>query len=153
MSMNAWIAEYIALMDAVVGIPLTATPLETAFIKMGDQCRKMMGVAHIGVPPDTTTIQVSIYQASASDGTGETSLKDATLRAAHATNNDDKIIIVEVDMDDVEAGDAAKPWVQLRLTAGIANYILAASLMLFGGDIRNRPAADIDDSNILEIKR
>lgn len=153
MSMNAWIAEYVALMDSIVGIPLTATPLATAWIEMGDKIRKLMGVCDVGEPATTTTIQVSMYQASDNSGTGAVSLKAASEIGAHATDNDDKIVIIEVDMDDVEAGDPTKTFVQMRLTAGTANYTLAASLMLFGGDIRNQRAVDIDDSDILEIIR
>lgn len=151
---SAWLAEQIAVVATKVGAPLAATPLETAYIKLGDKFRKVMAICNMGLPKSDADVDVAVWQASASDGTGEAILKAATQRGGHATDNDNKIIIVEVDMDDVEAGDASKPWVALRMTISTEETTpTAACLVMLAGDARNQPLADIDDSDIVEIKR
>lgn len=95
------------------------------------------------------TVDALVQQCTAADGTGAATLKAATQLAAHASNNDNKQIVIEVKASDL---GAAYRWVRPRLVTGGATGGPAVCVGV-AYTSRNEPASDGDLSSVVEIKR
>lgn len=95
------------------------------------------------------TIDCGVYEATDSGGTGAQALKAATQLAAHATNNDGKQIVIEVDTRKLSSGFTH---VAPRMITGGATGGPAAAVVL-GVVNRYDPGTNADLSSVVEIAR
>lgn len=139
------INEKVGVLVAKAGTA-NSTPLVSSYI-----LPKTRRVALIAVLGDMAaeTIDVAIYRASDSSGTGAESAKAATQLAAHASNNDNGIIIIELNDDEFSE---SKPYLAGRAVTGGATGG-PVGLVLVGMDTREDEMTSIDSSSIKEIKR
>ena len=95
------------------------------------------------------TIDFKAYSCD-SDGSNAAALRSATQLAAHASNNDNKQIVIGVRAEDLIA--SGKQYCKFGLVTGNSTGGPAAVLVL-GVDARATPASDIDLSTVVEIKQ
>lgn len=135
---------------AVVGTidPQTVanTELFTDVIDMS-KFRQALGVALLGNMA-AETIDFTCYVCD-SGGNNATELKDCTQLAAHASNNDNKQLVISVRAEDLV--DASYTYIKFGLVTGAGTGGPAAVLAL-GVDARNEPASDADLSSVVEIQ-
>lgn len=123
---------------------------------------RAVGIALIGVPDDTETIEAKLIAYSSTAGADATDIATAAWGSAHATNNDNIQIVVETNADDIErisrdaiiAGTNTNPLRYLRFvvtTAVAQGEPLAAILLAF--DPRHGPTSGLDLASVVEIKR
>lgn len=91
-----------------------------------------------------------MVQSCDSDGSNAATLRAATQRAAHASNNDGKQIVISVEGSDLDA--SGKRYCRGRLITGGATGGPAAVLAI-GLDARYEPASDNDLADVVEIKQ
>lgn len=95
------------------------------------------------------TIDCGVYEATDGSGTGAQALKAATQLAAHASNNDNKQIVIEVDTRKLSSGFTH---VAPRMVTGGATGGPAAAIGL-GAVNRFDPGTDADLASVAEIAR
>lgn len=95
------------------------------------------------------TIDCGVYEATDSGGTGAQALKAATQLAAHASNNDNKQIVIEVNAANLSSGftHVAPRMVTGNTTGGAASAIGLAAVN------RYDPANAGDLATVVEIAR
>lgn len=84
-----------------------------------------------------------------SDGSGNVTLKAATQLAAHASNNDNKVIVIAVDANELTA--SGKSYVRGKITTGGVTGG-TCSIAALGVEPRHGVAADVDNAAVVEIK-
>lgn len=84
-----------------------------------------------------------------SGGTNNVTLKAATQLAAHASNNDSKIIAIGVNVDEMIA--SGKEYVRGKITTG-AGVGGTCTILVLGLEPMYGPAAGFDDANVVEVK-
>jgi hypothetical protein len=83
-----------------------------------------------------------------SGGTGNVTLKAATQLAAHAANNDSKIIVIAVDSNDLAGTD--QEHIRGKITTGGVTGG-TCSIAVIGLEPRYGPAGDNDNTAVVEI--
>lgn len=97
------------------------------------------------------TIDARVQEATDSSGTGAKALKSATQLAAHATNNDNKQIVITVRQEDLDR-DNDFTHVAGRLVTGNTTGGPACCIGI-GHDPVYGPASDDDLATVVEIER
>lgn len=147
--MNKTMAERAAALAFKAGT-VSSTQLVTTAVNMaGGNFRRLMGVCILG-DMAAETIDFRLEKCSDSTGTGAVALKSATQLAAHATNNDNKAIIINVDVAEL-SGETTLTYVRCRAVTGGATGG-ACGLLLMGSNHRHGPMADFDSADVVEIK-
>lgn len=147
--MNSQLGERWAVIASKAGTA-TSTPLVTNYVDTASaNWRRFIGIAVLGIITDAETLDFSFVKASDSSGTGKATLKAATQRAAHATANDNKVIIISLDMKDILA-DETKTFIGLNcVTSSTGGGIVG--LTLLASDGRHGPVSEFDYVNVVEI--
>lgn len=83
-----------------------------------------------------------------SNGSGNVTLKAATQLAAHASNNDNKVIVIAVDTNDLAGSD--QEHIRGKITTGGATGG-TCTIAVIGLESRYGPAGDNDMSAVVEI--
>lgn len=152
---NAWVSERVGILDATLGIPVQATPLESiVFAQVGKPFRKFAVVFHLAeTTPDTQTVLCEIYQADDAAGANPVRLKSAVILAAHGSDNDGVSVVIDLKASEVEAGDKTKDFIGGRITVGNADSTIGCAITILGMDERHGPINVIDAANIVQIAR
>ena len=138
-------AEEIAVAAATVGTA-NSTPLVTSYVTAANAGRAML-IARLG-DMASETIDIAIYQGQGGS-TGAKSLKAATQLAAHASNNDSKVVVVSVDLNDLDVDGGFTHIAGRCVTGGATGGTVA--LVLLTGDLRYAPASLVDSSDVVQI--
>jgi hypothetical protein len=108
-----------------------------------------LGIALLG-DMAAETIDFKCYTC-ASDGSGAVQLKAATQLAAHATNNDNKQVAINVRAEEViSASNQTKQYIKFGLVTGGATGG-AACVVALGLKPRFGPGTDDDLSSVVEV--
>jgi hypothetical protein len=84
-----------------------------------------------------------------SNGANNVALKEATQLAAHASNNDSKVIVIGVEANQVAA--SGKSYIRGKITTG--NTVGGTcTIAVFGLEPRNGPASGGDNAAVVEVK-
>lgn len=89
-----------------------------------------------------------IVERCESNGSSNATLKSATQLAAHASNNDSKVIVIAVDANELAGTD--QEHIRGKITTGGATGG-TCSIAVIGIEARYGPAGDNDDSAVVEI--
>ncbi|HYD58963.1 MAG TPA: hypothetical protein VEC35_01315 [Noviherbaspirillum sp.] len=146
MTVNAGAGEKLALVGTIDPQTVANTELFTDVVDMS-KFHQVLATAFLGNMA-AETIDFKAYTCN-SDGSGATQLKAATQLAAHASNNDNKQIAIQVRAD--ELGPLGKQYVKFGLVTGGATGGPAA-VSVVGVDGRYQPEVDNDLSSVAEIK-
>ncbi|MGQ0589314.1 MAG: hypothetical protein ACT4N8_07270 [Sphingosinicella sp.] len=146
MNPNA-VAEALAVLSTIDPGTITSTP------KVGDwvavkNYHKLIAIFLLG-DIVAETIDAAVQEAQSGSGTGAQAFKAATQLAAHATNNDNVQIVIEIDVSKISAGFTH---VAPRLVTGGITGGPAAAVIL-GVVNRFDPASDSDLASVVEIAR
>ena len=140
-------AERQAVLAAKAGTA-SSTPLVTSYVSAAN-AQKLLAVAVLG-DMASETIDVAIYQATDASGTSAKSAKAATQLSAHASNNDNKVILIQLDPADLDL-DYGFTFVAVRCVTG--NTVGGAvGLVLLGDGLRYGPGSLVDNAAVVEIK-
>lgn len=144
---NKQLGEVIAVLAAKAGTA-NSTPLVTSYVSaaLADT------VALVAVLGDMAaeTIDVALYQATDSGGTGAKALKAAAQLAAHASNNDNKVVVVSVRKEELDIANGFVFVAGRCVTGGATGG--AVGLSVLGGDLRFGPASAVDSAAVVEVK-
>ena len=144
--MNSLLSERVAVLASKTAACTSVAALQTTPVKVAPNFRRCALVALTG-DMAAETIDVSIHQATLVDLTGDASLKAATQLAAHATNNDNKCIIINLRQSEIVA---AKPFISgYAITGSTTGGVM--SLTLLGIDERHGPLSSFDSAAVVEI--
>ncbi|MGH8578871.1 MAG: hypothetical protein ACREVK_01675 [Gammaproteobacteria bacterium] len=139
--------EQLAIVSTIDPQTVTSMPQTGDYVDMS----KYHSVAFFFALGDMAaeTIDASVLEATSSAGAGAQALKAATQLAAHASNNDLKQIVIEVNASDLTAGFryVAPKLVTGSTTGGPASCVGLAYKS------RNNPASDGDLASVVQIKR
>ncbi len=138
-------SERIAVVGTIDPQTVINTEVFTDVVDMKN-FHECMGVALLGNMA-SETIDFAVYTCD-SDGNNATELKDATQLAAHASNNDNKQIVINVKSQDLAA--ANKRYIKFGLVTG-SNTGGPASVVALGVSPRFAPASDSDLNTVVEI--
>lgn len=144
---NRQLAEQAAVLAIRAGTA-NSTPLVTPYVDVS-KVESLQLVAALG-DMAAEAIDVGIYQATDTSGTGAKVAKAATQLAAHATNNDNKAVVVGMRKDELDLAGGFKFVAGRAVTGGATGG--ACGLVLQGGGNRYGPAADIDAAAVAEVK-
>lgn len=144
---NKQLAEDVAVLAATQGTA-SSTPLVTSYAD-AKNVDTIMLVASLGNMA-AETIDVALYQATDTSGTSAKSLKAATQLAAHATNNDNKIVVVSVRKEELDLANGFDCVAGRIVTGGATGG--TCGLTVLGGDLRYGPASAVDAAEVVEVK-
>ena len=138
-------SERIAVVGTIDPQTVMNTELFTDVVDM-KHFHECMGIALLGNMA-AETIDFAVYTCD-SDGNNATELKDITQLAAHATNNDNKQVIINVKSQDLAS--ANKRYVKFGLVTG-SNTGGPAAVVALGVSPRYAPGTDNDLNTVVEI--
>lgn len=129
---------------------VTTTEVFTDVIDM-DDWDQVLFVFSIGVAGDTDAIVARVVTCT-SAGASAAAFKTASTRTAHATDNDNKQIVISVSAEDLAGGTAstADRYVKGGLVAASAGTL--ASCVVLGMVPKHGPANDSDLATVVEIE-
>jgi hypothetical protein len=136
--MSKSLAEELAMMAHAVGTA-SSTPLVTSYVSAKNFGRALL-IARLG-DMASETVDVAIYQGQGGS-TNAKSLKAATQLAAHASNNDNGILLIGVDLNDLDVANGFTHIAGRIVTGGVTGG--TCTLVLLGGDCRFGPASLVD---------
>lgn len=139
-------AEQNALLVAVQGTA-SSTPLVSSYVS-AKNAGEITAVVHFG-DMASETIDVALYQATDTSGTGAKALKAITQIAAHASNNDSKQVIVSARADEMDV-DGGFNTVAVRIVTGGATGGTVNG-QVWGSDLRYQPASLVDNASVVQI--
>jgi len=144
---NKQLAENVAVLAAKAGTA-NSTPLVTSYVNVNNADTIML----VAVTADmaSETIDIALYQATDTSGTSAKALKAATQLAAHATNNDNKIVVISVRKEELDLANGFVTVAGRCVTGGATGGVVGLSVL--GGDLRYAPAAGYDSSSVVEVK-
>ena len=145
---NTQLPESVAVLAAKAGTA-SNTPLETSYVSIAN-FDALMGALVTVAPTDAETLDFAIYQATDSSGTSAKILKAATQRAAHATNNDAKVIVVGARKEELDMANSFTHVAVRCTTSGATGGVVG--MFLLGGDARYEPVAGYDNAAVVEVK-
>lgn len=145
---NVAAAEKIALVGTIDPGTVANTEVFTDVIDMA-KWHQAMGIALLGNMA-SETIDFKAYRCAA-DGSSKVALKSATQLAAHATNNDNTQVVINVRSEDLSAAADGARYVVFGLVTGGATGGPAAAVAL-GVDARFNPASADDLASVQQIK-
>lgn len=137
------LAEDLAVLAHTAGTA-NSTPLVTAYAS-AKHCGRINLLARLG-DMASETIDIALYQATDSGGTGAKALKAATQLAAHASNNDSTAHVISVDANDLDI-EGGFSFVAGRIVTGGATGGLV-SIFVIGSDLRFAPASLVDAASV-----
>lgn len=136
--MSRSLAEELAMLAHAVGTA-SSTPLVTSYVSAKNFGRALLIVRTGDMAAET--IDVAIYQGQGGS-TNAKSLKAATQLASHASNNDNGILLIGVDLNDL---DTVNGYTHIagRIVTGAGTGGTCTAVLL-GGDVRFGPASLVD---------
>jgi hypothetical protein len=143
---NAKAGEKIALVGTIDPQTVANTQLYTDVVDM-QKFHQAIFIALLGNMA-AETIDFTLYYCD-SDGNNATELKDCTQLAAHASNNDNKQLIISLRAE--ELLDAEKRYVKAGLVTGAGTGGPAAVVAL-GLDARSGPESAADLASVAEVQ-
>lgn len=146
MDINTGAGEKLAVVGTVDPQTVANTEKFTDVIDMS-KFHQVLGVAMLG-DMAAETIDFKAYYCD-SDGNNASALKSATQLAGHASNNDNKQIVIQVRAD--ELGPLSKQYIKFGLVTGNTTGGPAA-VVAIGLDGRFQPESDSDLSSVVQIK-
>jgi len=146
MNVNAGAGEKLALVGTIDPQTVANTEKFTDVVDMSE-FHQVLAIAMLG-DMAAETIDFTAYICD-SDGSNATELKAAAQLSAHASDNDNKQIAIQVRAD--ELGPLGKRYVKFGLVTGNTTGG-AASVAVIGVDGRYQPEADNDLSSVVQIK-
>lgn len=146
MTINVGAGEKLALIATIDPQTVANTELFSDVVDMS-KFHQVLATAYLGNMA-SETIDFKAYTCN-SDGSSATALKSCTQLAAHATNNDNKQLCIQVRAD--ELGPLSKQYLKFGLVTGGATGGPAA-VSVFGVDARYQPGSDNDLASVAEIK-
>lgn len=132
------LAEDFAALAHTVGTA-SSTPLVTSYVS-AKNCGRINLIARLG-DMAAETIDIAIYQATDTSGTGGKSLKANTQLASSAAANDNSVHIISVDANDMDV-DGGFFTVAGRIVTG-AGTGGTCTIVVLGSDLRI-PSTDAD---------
>lgn len=147
MSINIKAGEKIAVVGTIDPQTVVNTELFTDVVDMG-KFHQAMGIALLGNIA-SETVDFKAYTCDA-DGNNAVALRSATQLAAHASNNDNKQIVIGVRAEEVIA--SGKTNIKFGLVLGL-NVGGPAAVVALGVDARSLPMTSDDLSTVVEIKQ
>lgn len=145
MDMNASIAELVGVIATIDPQTVANTEKFTDVVDMAKYPQALFAFALGDMAAET--IDAKVYTCE-SDGSGAAALKSATQLSAHASNNDNKQILIAVRGTDLL--DSGKRYVKGGMVTGGATGGAAACVVL--GFSRADPVTDVDLASVAEIK-
>lgn len=141
------LAEDTAVLAAKAGTA-NSTPLVTSYVSPANAGK----ITLVGVTADMAaeTIDFALYQATDTSGTSAKALKASTQLAAHATNNDSKIVVITADVADLDIDNGFVTVAGRCVTGGATGGVVA--LTVLGSDLRYGPGSLVDNAAVVEIK-
>jgi hypothetical protein len=136
--------ERLSLLGTLDPQSVASTETYTDYVDMSKQDQALV-LAMLG-DMAAETIDVTVYEAKDGSGTGEQSLKSATQLAAHATNNDNEQIKINVRSDELSDGYTH---IRVGLVTGDTTGG-PVSIAVLGGDARYEPASQDDLASVVE---
>jgi hypothetical protein len=147
MSANIKAAEQVAVIGTIDPATVANTEVFTDVVDAG-RWHQVLGLALIGNLP-AETISFKAYRCD-SAGNNKVQLKAAATLAAHATNNDNTQIVINVRNDEVGAAADGARYVCFGLVTGGATGGPCAAVAL-GVNARYQPGSDSDLASVVEI--
>lgn len=144
--MNRQLSEALAVVATIDPQTVANTELFTDVVDM-QKHHQAIGIAQLGNMA-SETIDFKCYYCE-SDGSSAVALRSATQLSAHASNNDNKQVVIQIRAADLIA--SGKRYVKFGLVTGGATGG-PASVLVLGGDLRSGPASDNDLASVAEIK-
>jgi hypothetical protein len=145
-SIKESVGEALPVLGSKVGTA-TSTPLISGAISMID-AGQVLCCFHLGdMAAETIDCKV---QTCDSDGTSNAAdLKAATQLAAHATNNDNKVIVIAVRQDELIA--SGKKHIRMHCVTGstVGGTVCLAAV---GANTKYGPGSDYDASAVVQVK-
>lgn len=137
--------EKIALVSVIDPGTVNSTPKHSTPVDMSKFHQVVFALALGDMAAETIDFLV---QTCDSDGSNAATLKSATQLAAHASNNDNKQLLISVRAE--ELLESGKTHVRARAVTGNTTGG-AACLMGFAVDARSEPASDNDLASVVQI--
>ncbi len=133
----------------LVGATGTAnsTPLVTSYVN-AKHCGEITLIARLG-DMASETIDIALYQASDSGGTGAKSLKAATQLAASAGGNDNSYVVITARADELDVDNGFEHVAGRIVTGGATGGTVHMTVL--GSDLRYQPASLVDAAAVLQI--
>lgn len=145
---NGWIHERMGLIGTIDPQTVSNSEVFTDVIDMS-KYQKVMAVFMLGNMPAETIVARCVT--CDSGGTNAAAFKTASTLSAHASNNDNDQIIIELDGDELaEGGSNAERYVKFGLVTGGSTGGPAACAVF--GEVKQPPATNHDLSSIVEIE-
>lgn len=145
--MQGWINENLSVIATIDPQAVANTELFTDVVDMS-KFHKVMGVALLGGWA-AETIDFDAYTCD-SAGNNAAALK-STQQAAHATNNDNTQVVVEVKGDDLSPDTSNKDrYIKFGLVSGSTTGGTGAVLVL--GEAKQKPATNHNLASVTEVE-
>jgi hypothetical protein len=145
MSLNASLADGIAVLEWATGTA-SSTPLAGTAVNIKN-CNRALVIFRLG-DMAAETIDC-VVESCDSGGANNATLKAATQLAGHASNNDNKLVVIGVETNEMAA--SGKSFIRGKITTGGATGG-TCSIVVLGGDIRYGPASGVDNAAVVEVK-
>ncbi len=146
MDINVAAGEKLAVVGTIDPATVANTEVFTDVIDMS-KFHQVLGIALIGNVA-SETIDFKAYSC-ASGGGSAASLKVATQLAAHASNNDNTQLVINVRAEDMQA--SGQQYIKFGLVTGGATGG-PCSVVALGVDAKFSPASDSDLASVQQIK-
>ena len=140
------LAEETAVLTFTAAGTASSTPLVTSYVSAANAGRALL-IARLG-DMASETIDVAIYQGQGGS-TNAKALKAATQIAASASANDNKYVVIGVDLNDLDV-DGGYTHIAGRIVTGGATGG-TCSMVVLAGDLRFGPASVIDSTDVISI--
>lgn len=139
------LAEHVGVLQWSTGTA-NSTPLAGAAADM-ENVGKALVVFRLGDMASETID--CVVETCDSNGANNVTLKAATQLAAHASNNDSKVIVIGVEQNEVVA--SGKSHIRGKITTGGATGG-TCSIAVLGAEFRHGPASAQDNAFVVEVK-
>jgi hypothetical protein len=139
-------AEQNAILVSVLGTA-NSTPLVSSYVS-AKHCGEVTAIVHLG-DMASETIDIALFQASDSGGTGAKNLKAATQIAAHASNNDSKQVVITARADEFDVDNGFEHVAVRVVTGGATGGTVFGTVI--GSDLRYQPASLVDNAAVIQI--
>lgn len=144
---NVLASEVGAVLSTIDPQTVNSTPVVGDYIDMS-KYEQVLFIFMLGNMA-SETIDCRVQEATDSSGTGAQAMKSATQLSAHASNNDNKQIVIQVRNEDLDSDDSYR-YVAPRMVTGDTSGGPAACVAI-GFGARSEPAVDNDLSSVVEV--
>lgn len=154
--MNAKLSESLAVVGLLPPQTVNSTPAYSGDVKV-DKARHYLAVIFLG-DMAAETIDVSILKSNTSSHGGETALKACTQLAAHASNNDNKVLLIDIRPEELalpsyNVGGVESNtffWIRLKVVTGNTVGGMVCGVIL-AGDAKEFPASALNLASVVQV--